>query len=257
MHGTHDVTNLVSYAWQSSWLGNFYEPTNSPLIDHGSTTADQFGLYHFTTQTNQVKETNSVVDIGYHYVALDTYGNPIDTDGDGVPDYLEDSNGNEMRFKIVILTGAILFLMSTIFAADKQIVFELRVPKTVDVSHGTFEFVGEKTAEGHPLKSAVTAGDGSRSFRQTVVLSTLYRERHYAVIISPSGGKGMSQVFRLPIRQNSKSSDWSQWQRPDYLEDAKSASSNFMDNTSSPDRSTHIPSDSFEIRFMVEASPGL
>jgi hypothetical protein len=94
MHGTHDVTNLVSYYWQSSWLGNFYEPTNSPLIDHGSTTADQFGLYHFTTQTNQVKETNSVVDIGYHYVALNTNGVPLDSNGDGIPDYIEDANGD-------------------------------------------------------------------------------------------------------------------------------------------------------------------
>jgi hypothetical protein len=71
-----------------------------------------------------------------------------------------------MRFKIMVSTGGILFLMSTIFAADRQIVFELRVPKTVDVSHGTFEFVGEKTAEGHPLKAAVTAGDGSHIFRK-------------------------------------------------------------------------------------------
>jgi hypothetical protein len=92
--GTHDVTNLISYNWQSSWLGNYYLPTNSPLIDHGSTTADQIGLYHFTTQTNQVKETNSIVDIGYHYVAVDTNGIPIDTNGDGIPDYLEDANGN-------------------------------------------------------------------------------------------------------------------------------------------------------------------
>jgi hypothetical protein len=60
----------------------------------GSTTADQLGLYQYTTQTNQVKETNSTVDIGYHYVAVDSSGNPIDTNGDGVPDYLEDANGN-------------------------------------------------------------------------------------------------------------------------------------------------------------------
>jgi len=52
------------------------------------------GLYHFTTQTNQVKETNSVVDIGYHYVAVDGNNVPLDNDSDGLPDYLEDSNGN-------------------------------------------------------------------------------------------------------------------------------------------------------------------
>ena len=52
------------------------------------------GLYHYTTQTSQAKETTSVVDIGYHYVAVDANGNPIDTDVDGVPDYMEDRNGN-------------------------------------------------------------------------------------------------------------------------------------------------------------------
>ena len=34
------------------------------------------------------------MDIGYHYVATDPGGNPLDTNGDGNPDYLEDANGN-------------------------------------------------------------------------------------------------------------------------------------------------------------------
>jgi hypothetical protein len=34
------------------------------------------------------------VDIGPHYVALNTSGNPQDTDSDGLPDYFEDWNGN-------------------------------------------------------------------------------------------------------------------------------------------------------------------
>lgn len=92
-NGGHDKSS-VSFNWQSGPLGRYYLPTNSVLIDAGHTNANFVGLYHFTTQTNQVKETNSVVDIGYHYVALDSLGNPFDTDGDGIPDYLEDSNGN-------------------------------------------------------------------------------------------------------------------------------------------------------------------
>ena len=92
--GGHEVIVTNSYNWQHSWLGNYYLPPDSPLIDAGSTTADQLGLYHFTTQTNQVPETNSVVDMGYHYVATDASGNPLDSNGDGIPDYLEDANGN-------------------------------------------------------------------------------------------------------------------------------------------------------------------
>jgi hypothetical protein len=92
--GTNNVVVTNSFNWQSSWFGNYYQPTNSLLIDHGDRTADQLGLYHFTTQTNQVKEVNSVVDIGYHYVATDAFGNPLDTNADGIPDYLEDANGD-------------------------------------------------------------------------------------------------------------------------------------------------------------------
>jgi hypothetical protein len=91
---SHDQAS-VSFNWQMGSLGRFYLPYNSSLIDAGHTTADLVGLYHFTTQNSaNDPETNSVVDIGYHYVALDGNGNPIDTDGDGTPDYLEDANGN-------------------------------------------------------------------------------------------------------------------------------------------------------------------
>jgi hypothetical protein len=88
--------NLTVLNYATSFLGNRYiDPSTSPtLVNMGNVTADTRGLYHYTIQTNQVPETNSIVDIGYHYVATDAYGNPLDTDGDGVPDYLEDSNGN-------------------------------------------------------------------------------------------------------------------------------------------------------------------
>src|SRR5258705_2027923 len=43
---------------------------------------------------NQAQELNSVVDIGFHYVATSGAGVPIDSDHDGDPDYLEDPNGN-------------------------------------------------------------------------------------------------------------------------------------------------------------------
>ena len=82
-------TNL---AVRPSW--RFYQ-VSTDLVDKGSRNATNAGLYHFTTQISQVKETNSVVDIGFHYVAVDTAtGLPLDTDGDGLSDYFEDRNGN-------------------------------------------------------------------------------------------------------------------------------------------------------------------
>jgi hypothetical protein len=91
--GTHDKC-VGTYNWQSSWFGSFYQLNTSPLIDAGSTTANLVGLYHFTVTTDQTVEGNSTVDIGYHYVAADGNGNPLDYDGDGIADYLEDANGN-------------------------------------------------------------------------------------------------------------------------------------------------------------------
>src|SRR5439155_10202852 len=71
------------------------------LINAGSVTnAALVVLYHQTLVTNivsglQVRETNSVVDIGWHHIAANTSsGLPIDTDGDGLADYFEDTDGD-------------------------------------------------------------------------------------------------------------------------------------------------------------------
>jgi len=109
---------VTNFNWQTSWFGSYYLPTNSPIIQMGSTNANLLGLYHFTTQINQAIEGNSIVDIGYHYVATDGSGNPLDSNGDGIPDYTDDANGNgiidpgELPFGITIENpnnGAVLY----------------------------------------------------------------------------------------------------------------------------------------------------
>ena len=94
--GSNDVLLATSaIAYQAGPLGRFYLPTNSLLINTGSVAnASQAGFYHHTMTTNQVKEATSRLDIGFHYIAVNASGQPLDTDGDGLPDYLEDVNGN-------------------------------------------------------------------------------------------------------------------------------------------------------------------
>ncbi len=86
---------LTNLAYETGPLGDYYQPTSSPLTNRGSVAnAGMVGFYHYTTTTDQVKEENSRLDIGFHYVAVDVNGNPIDSDGEGLADYQEDANGN-------------------------------------------------------------------------------------------------------------------------------------------------------------------
>ena len=83
------VVALTSNPFRTSALGwSFYLNQTGGVINAGHTSADSLGLYHYTTSTNQVKETNSIVDIGFHYPAM------VDTDGDGLYDFREDEDGD-------------------------------------------------------------------------------------------------------------------------------------------------------------------
>jgi hypothetical protein len=99
--GSGDQDPLVTDVWYDTFdslsygagpLGRFYGPDD--LVDQGSRDADDAGLFHFTTRTNQVREGTTAVDIGFHYVALDTANQALDFDGDTLADYFEDSTGN-------------------------------------------------------------------------------------------------------------------------------------------------------------------
>jgi hypothetical protein len=98
--GANDVLVTNGFDWQSGpFGGDFYLPSDSPLIYAGSTNANRLGLYHFTTTTNlvngqEVPDGTNIVTIGYHYVATDANGNPLDSNGDEIPDYIEDANGD-------------------------------------------------------------------------------------------------------------------------------------------------------------------
>ena len=97
--GANDVVlTVTNLTYEKGWLGRFYVPTNvtshSPIFNTGSLNATNAGLYHYTMLTNQTRELTTTNDLGFHYVAVNSSGVPIDTDGDGLANYLEDVNGN-------------------------------------------------------------------------------------------------------------------------------------------------------------------
>jgi hypothetical protein len=74
--GSGNRTGLAP-EYQTGPLGRFYYPAAgggsslTNLVNAGSRNAANAGLYHFTTTVAHGKETNSIVDIGFHYVALE------------------------------------------------------------------------------------------------------------------------------------------------------------------------------------------
>lgn len=92
-------TLATSPSYSTGPLGSYYYTSSmAQLIHSGSRSAAAAGLYHYTVTNDNTLDSapngTSQVSIGFHYVACDSYGRPLDTDGDGLPDYIEDLNGD-------------------------------------------------------------------------------------------------------------------------------------------------------------------
>jgi hypothetical protein len=99
LHGATNATFQASdirtnLTWLGGPLGSYYQATNSPLLTNGSTYASNLDLYYYTVTTNNVIEGTNIISRGYHYVALGTNGLPLDTNSNGIPNYLENPNGS-------------------------------------------------------------------------------------------------------------------------------------------------------------------
>jgi hypothetical protein len=96
----HDVVLPSPPPYQRGPFGDYYLPPSPPLFGGGSRTPTDAGLYHYTTRRDQVKEGEEEaghnVNIGLHYIATAGPGSsqPRDTDGDGIPDYVENWHGD-------------------------------------------------------------------------------------------------------------------------------------------------------------------
>ena len=160
-----------------------------------------------------------------------------------------------MKFKTLLPAAFVFFLTSTMFAADKQILVEIRAPKAVEIGDASIDFFGEHTSAGLPLKQIKQPADGTTNFFQhPFMIYTSYKERRFGIIVwSDASSNRVAQVFPLPIGQNPKpTTEWSRWQRPDYIEKSKLAEDTYIYDVKSADRSTNIPPNCFEIRYKIE-----
>ncbi len=184
----NDIVQVNGLAYQSSFLGDYYQPTNSLLINSGSlTNAGLAGLYHFTTTTNQVKEGSSRLDMGYHYVAVGASGNPIDSNSNGIPDYLEDLNGNglddsgESPWSMAFLVQP----QSRQVAQGSNVTFAVVVSGVAPLTY-QWQFNGTN----------IPAATGS-SYSETNVQLT--NAGNYCVVVSDVGGSVTSSNAQLTV----------------------------------------------------------
>lgn len=96
------VVATPQYAVATGGLGGWYQALNplsgtSAFSNQGSRSAAAAGLARHTARADQARVVNEPVDLGFHYVASQSIGGvvrPLDSDGDQIPDYVEDANEN-------------------------------------------------------------------------------------------------------------------------------------------------------------------
>jgi RHS repeat-associated protein len=99
------ILSSSAFPFTTGALGRFYQGGTTPnmggvVSGKGFLSRAESGLTHYTTLTNQsvpsgAAKLTTKADIGFHYVTLkDDLSGAVDSDGDGVEDYIEDKNGN-------------------------------------------------------------------------------------------------------------------------------------------------------------------
>jgi hypothetical protein len=130
--------------------------------------------------------------------------------------------------------------------------FEIRIPRTAnpDIKQSRVVYVanhGVKAVNLWVCKQREEAG-------------FLVFQREFLIFPEDKPQRGLiiqsvpvvSQVFRLSIRQIPIPQDWSQWQRPNYVETGGAAWSFFMPDSQVTNRSTNVPPVCFEVRYKIE-----
>jgi hypothetical protein len=138
-------------------------------------------------------------------------------------------------------------------AADVNypMIFEVRIPKEVRPAQKTSVSLVAYHGESATFLSACNQREegGFVVFRgEFLVFSEDKPQR--GLIIDPLPEP--VQVFRLSIPQTPKPTDWTRWQRPDYLEKGDAGWTFSFPDSKVTGRSTNIPLVCFEVRYRIE-----
>jgi hypothetical protein len=156
-----------------------------------------------------------------------------------------------MRLLAIILCVGTLAIAA--FAGEQTILhIELRQPKSVDSDALTYvAFDTDKRIQFEALSYTKEREDGGFTISpHSYELLSGDKRRAIAVYVNRKPRNRPEQVFILSVPRKPKIMDWTDWQRPNYVE--TNAVSNFNDGYTPPDRSTNIPVGFYEIRYKID-----
>ena len=162
-----------------------------------------------------------------------------------------------IRYVISLITFYLIF--STLAHANTpyEFIYELRVQKSLNVDRMTnIDLVTDTCAHATRIFGAMRHEEGDYAiFSGRFFSSLIYNsDKRRALIVTPyNHTQSISQVFLIEKTFYLKTTDWSQWKKPDYIEKSN-AFMTFMYKIKDYDRSTNIPKDCFEMRFKITKS---
>ena len=139
-------------------------------------------------------------------------------------------------------------------------VFEVRIPKDAHPDLKTeVSLVGYHGEDRTMLSACKQSEEGAFLVFQShfLIFTEDKPQRGFIVTVFPAPAdvlqRSRAQVFRLSIRKTPKPSDWSQWQRPNYIEIGDAGWTFSYPDSKVAGRSTNVPPVCFEMRYKIES----
>jgi hypothetical protein len=137
-------------------------------------------------------------------------------------------------------------------------IFEIRISKDAHADLKTkISLVAHHGEDGTMLSACKQSEEGAFLVfqRDFLLFAEDKPQRGLIVTTFPAdvSQRAIAQVFRLSIPKTPKPSDWSQWQRPNYIETGDAGWTFSYPDSKVAGRSTNIPPVGFEMRYKIES----